>query len=1151
MTLYTNVEFPTISELTLPYATVAVVILDEGSSATAVSQVGSSAIAGTGFNPPVPGSQPSPLEIDCYINVKDLLCTGAKSLMLNEKFRPHIKIHLVETIDGFSSETVFGIDPAFDLFQLRSQNGYIINHKTQYPFLRPQNMEYRAWVELDINSIILDYRAEGVTPTNVSETGTYTSAKSVQEIIINGNVQDAIFDYQTSENAGHKHVYIGRANETKKVCSPPDANGNVVCHQHNVIDTEVQSAQGAMGPHVHYLIPMTHVRDLRDLSVGRALPIPLGGGGTSGNNPSPHPLGTGRSTSNPQPPPTTTGPQPPPPSTTAGNLTPPSPRPINLFSDFYTSRDRDGSIRFFFGVDMKKILSEHSVFGQLYERSLSYNHIMERSPPPISSMKIFRTRLAGSGETGSKKANSNSSVVFGSSKDEQFDKNEFEELVVQTEQKLSDLKIKSIRYDNDSPFRSLIGCSIEENTINAASDTGVRYFSGIDKTISQKTDGLYKYRLEIDIQDTVNKVINFHAATITSDMDVLKEYYNYALNAPSAIKNPYGNPHKNKSDDYVKERVKKDYSTSNDSETRTSRNNIASVTSTSKKEQLAVSGHKNALHSKKYVKGQYVPRGFNALTNQFSPSFKKNLRWSNPSAGHGVSDELINILNRFITIEDFYSMTPLSDQQFERRLSSLMNIISPVGGSPEGILSVISLMKDRKKQISSIIDIYTKPDDKNTGAANSTTSKSHVEGGDRKKMTIIKVENVFSYVCDASDKNDIGMDFMALGADENLGLKRVNRDLYRKVITREVSKLFESETANVGVEGYDEQDTAVTSMFSYLTPTKININPAIDLTVANSNKAADASDKKYKAVGKASLFYNAGRKNKTKSSAYQSYVVKKQDSAKKDPPYSNANQPMNDKEQKMISQEIDIKSEIEDANTSSQWLSENLGIQVVNKQSSESSSDSPPKTSTTTKPTIDSDKTKNYIENDLGKGNQTKANRSAKDIMDKILDQESDKKPKKVKDYNLTSGDSKIKQSFDNQKVHQNPTDLIKNLPNPVKVLVKSTSSDYPPNKSGGIKKEVTKVLSEDVNPENENTFRYKFQQIVEVQILEGYEKSSKERSLMLPKWKKLTKEVYRETLGKNLVCRIIPYENKVMGIERDKNYDLPTYDEYFILEGS
>ena len=135
--------------------------------------------------------------------------------------------------------------------------------------------------------------------------------------------------------------------------------------------------------------------------------------------------------------------------------------------------------------------------------------------------------------------------------------------------------------------------------------------------------------------------------------------------------------------------------------------------------------------------------------------------------------------------------------------------------------------------------------------------------------------------------------------------------------------------------------------------------------------------------------------------------------------------------------------------------------------------------------------------------------------------------------------------------MHQNPTDLIKNLPNPVKVLVKSTSSDYPPNKSGGIKKEVTKVLSEDVNPENENTFRYKFQQIVEVQILEGYEKSSKERSLMLPKWKKLTKEVYRETLGKNLVCRIIPYENKVMGIERDKNYDLPTYDEYFILEGS
>jgi len=1195
MSLYTDFELPTISERILPYATVYKVILDEGTSATTVNQVGASAIAGSGFNPPVPGSQPSPLEIECTIYVTDLLCTGVKSLMLNDKFRQHIKIHLVETIDGLSSETVFGIDPAFDLSQMVSQgNNYVITHKTQYPFLRPQSLEYRAWVELDLNSLILDFLSQGTNLTNVSETGIYTSAKSIQEIIVNGNIrQYTTYDYQTSENAGHKHVYLDNTAQTKQVCSPPDADGNVICHQHAVIQEEVQEAIGAQGPHVHYLIPMTQIVDLRDLSRASSPPTQVGGGvissmghlpaGTTmtlGGGPTQTstgqiPAGTTMSYAGmSQPTNAPSGQQVNRQSSQTSNrsrglqvsqqsnnqsqglqvtlqprtrtsglqvtLNPPAPLPLNLFSDFYSARDLDGSNRFFFGIDMKKILSEHSVFGNFYERPSSYRHIMEQSPPPISSIRIYRRRIPGSGESELSPLNLEGSVVYGDSRENNFMDNEVSELIVQADQRFSDSTIRPTRLNN--------GSSVEEVVIEAQNDVGVRYFSGIDKSITQKTDGFYKYHIEVDIQDTVYRVINFHANTLSQDINTLKEYYSSAQNSAAAIKNPFGAAHLTSTGDYVKPRVQKGFQSPELEGNCSTQNNMPNV---AKKENVPASSDKNSMYSKGFEKGEYVPRSFNALTNKFSQSFRQNLRWSNPSSGDGVSDELVAILDRFVTIDNFYSPNPLSDLEFDRRIRSLMNIISPVGGSPEGISSVIAVMEKVNSDINSIIDLYQKPDDKNSGTTNATTRKSHVEGGDRKKMTIISVSNEFSYICNASDMGDIGIDFMALGTDENFGLKKVSRDMFRKITSREVSKLFDSETANVGIEGYDEQDTVATSMMSYFTPTKIGINPSIDLTIANSNQASVSNKEEYKKVASATFFYNAGRKSKSKSASYQSYVVKKQDSSKKEPPYSNPNQPLNSKEQEMVAQKINLKSEIENANTSAQWISDNLGVQIVNKEES-SPNTSPTSTADATMETADSsDKTKNYIENDLGKGSTSQNNRAASPILKQLINQDSGKSPNQVKDYNLIDGNSKVKQNFDKIKKTINPNDSLRELPNPVKLLIKSNSRSYPPDKSGDVRKEVEAMLSEDVNSDNVDMFRYKFYEIVEVQILREYKKSANGYSLMLPKWEKLTQKAYDEYAGKNLLCRIIPYENKIMGIERAENYDLPTYDEYFILEGS
>ena len=34
-------------------------------------------------------------------------------------------------------------------------------------------------------------------------------------------------------------------------------------------------------------------------------------------------------------------------------------------------------------------------------------------------------------------------------------------------------------------------------------------------------------------------------------------------------------------------------------------------------------------------------------------------------------------------------------------------------------------------------------------------------------------------------------------------------------------------------------------------------------------------------------------------------------------------------------------------------------------------------------------------------------------------------------------------------------------------------------------------------------------------------------------------------------MARMVPYENKEFEIKRDKDYELPTFDEYFVIKGN
>jgi len=83
---------------------------------------------------------------------------------------------------------------------------------------------------------------------------------------------------------------------------------------------------------------------------------------------------------------------------------------FSYFTDLFLSRDKNNNCRFMFGIDLKKMVRENSVYGGLFNNPEWL--IKSMSSIRIASMKIFRHRVKGSPEIGSKPFNFPSNQAF-------------------------------------------------------------------------------------------------------------------------------------------------------------------------------------------------------------------------------------------------------------------------------------------------------------------------------------------------------------------------------------------------------------------------------------------------------------------------------------------------------------------------------------------------------------------------------------------------------------------------------------------------------------------------------------------------------------------------------------------------------------------
>ena len=236
------------------------------------------------------------------------------------------------------------------------------------------------------------------------------------------------------------------------------------------------------------------------------------------------------------------------------------------FSDIFLSRDINDGCRFFFSFDWQRMLVENSIFGNLCKsipgRPTHPGHSAARvgfsilDESEIVSMKLYRTRVEGSGEIGSKPINYSKTIINPPKiKPKVFEENQIDEHIITAEdawsttfsynidpktgQRLIHQRIEQFAVPmerQNQPVAITTKAGISEITSNdlaisslpGAPNNELRHITGMDNTVLEKTDGYYQYKVVFEILDKSIAIIEKKREDLDLWIDGLKRYYEEA-----------------------------------------------------------------------------------------------------------------------------------------------------------------------------------------------------------------------------------------------------------------------------------------------------------------------------------------------------------------------------------------------------------------------------------------------------------------------------------------------------------------------------------------------------------------------------------------------------------------------------------------------
>ena len=800
----------------------------------------------------------------------------------------------------------------------------------------------------------------------------------------------------------------------------------------------------------------------------------------------------------------------------------------SYFSDMFLTRDANGNGRFLFATSIRNLVLHKTVYGSLINNMspMAFQELLRDTR--ILSMKIWRKRVKRVDRRGDDPGSGLKTTIV------DFDtNNDPPELVVSTGEKVPG---RLVRAEDGKSY-------IRESQLRVGNAGGVRFFTGIDKRIKQFNRGTYQYGVELEISDSSVRFFKRHLNSLKIAKKELLDYYNEAV-TPTMSKYlaEVRDPHIDHPDEFA---------------------------------------------------GTYGDTygGWDPFLQRFSQSFirkmkKKYVDKRDQAPWIKSVTIYLNALNMFTNI----LATPGPRRQL---LLSLGMYVNPKTATPKGISSVIKLIDDLSFKIEEILKTTEMRSRHNTTSAQSSLNLGSGKPATRK----IEILEYLYGLYDAESNNNPAWDYIGISGkdiEKNDGLLKLTSAEWTARVNAETSKHFNDIQADISIAGGDglitTGDTISETSHGFMSPAivhfaqdSVSLTPGMpDATIPPLESPPEVSDKEEGEVDRnVKNISNFGVSSAKKARELQSQILQQNSSP-------SATTPVRPSLRAQRTGDKDQESDSITFNNMNSYLTTtmNIIIEPATVEVSENTDGTLGMNFVTPTDLVDivAPCAGNIVDKvvDTGEGCASNKNNTVPAEVDEgganllfgtlinvlsISGATNEAKNAQSGFFGRSNAADGARPRRRTVISHFNASGLtsdggsgytgngyqvtaveIKALPNQLKSLYLASAGSSVINKS--TREGVGALSSTDGRAIDAGAqFTFGINMISEVEFLAGFKKDVTGETIVSEEiWKQLTEEKYKRFIGKEVLCRFKDYENKKLGIERNKGLKNTMVNEFFIL---
>ena len=812
-------------------------------------------------------------------------------------------------------------------------------------------------------------------------------------------------------------------------------------------------------------------------------------------------------------------------------------RATEYFTDIFGTRDKHGNFRAAFGLNYQKFLKDKTEFGKLFENQNLPTLKALTNTCRLTQIKILRERVENLTSV-----NRLDTAIEGRELFKQQNQG-FSKHVVAYSSETTAGKFKTNRINvdvagkyiqageaGDAAGDTTVQGTVQEISIYPEDSGKIRHFSFSDKDISKETDGLYRYGVELTVEDGTRKYIDTLKKELLSAQQQLLKYYNEASNSEN------GRPYYNSKNDrynrtYINNR-KTQYAVPNNGRITGKTYETISLFSENSQAPVTKHEHKYILDSRGNGRTVTVDGHYHVVTNyQIGPAIVDG---EEVTAGHHHLTKTIG------TIYDSPWVRPI--MQYVQSLNILTAgskdinttkiakifyyMLAPHTGSPQNILRVTKLVENLYVQLNKI---------GGTPKSLSNPARHKRSLGPPRRLHIKKW---FDYVHDSNIPKLTGFDYLNNMKFTESGLKKVIGNHYVSRAKKETNKYFDtpvtSISLNVGKSAFINNDSIYNTELSFFSPATINL-------AGQSTSLLQSGDM----IKQSSMIEDL--ESKILEFNFTPVMI----APMIDTSMASSNVSTNNSLSKVFdSMNIKVDS-----------LLAQSGVRLFfTEQEQEDCLNKARKYLGESSLMVSRDMlVLNLLEDDKGKPTpDTQAvitgasNKLMSTVLEPIKNGIEDPFASYSNPFNSTATSIvEMKDKYDIGSAYNFistnniSAEDFRVLPNQIKNLFVPNSKELGIAKTMFADREKTNISE----PAQKSIMRFNYELLKMAEVFIGYETTMQDDLLVKkPLWEMMTYDIYNNSIGKTLLCRLRNYDNSSVGVQYKTSTALPTFDEYFLM---